>query len=244
MKKLNIGVIFAVVTAAFLVLAFFAIRKPSSTVSKPADTSLGVSAESDVETADVKIDSGLVPNEGATDANEKSLASVIELTSGNFASFVERCFQGEPCAFGEDPKKMYDAFKLRGDRQTSDLLLSLMRRNLKNDSFREQYKDNLKSMIEDFYSPEELPFQEAAYYNYLGDLKKSLELYLALERKSEFDMSLRPAPKLNIANTYYDLGRFREALRYYEAALQEKYENETLRFIDDRITEIRSKLRI
>jgi tetratricopeptide (TPR) repeat protein len=106
-------------------------------------------------------------------------------------------------------------------------------------------------MIRDFYPPEEKQFQEAAYYNYLGELEKSLELYLDLEKKSALDLSLRPAPKLNIANTFYDLGRSKEALPYYEAALEgylsgqnqvlAPSQNDMIRFIEDRVEEIRKR---
>ena len=96
-------------------------------------------------------------------------------------------------------------------------------------------------MIDDFYPANEKLFQEAAYYNYLGDLEKSLSLYLALEKMSERDGSMTRAPALNIANTYFDLGRLPNALPYYEKALRETTNPETLRFIDERISEIKLK---
>ncbi|MDX9732019.1 MAG: tetratricopeptide repeat protein [Bdellovibrionales bacterium] len=76
-------------------------------------------------------------------------------------------------------------------------------------------------MIEDLYSESEKPFQMAAYYNYLGELENSLRLYFEIERRVQSGESLRPVPKLNIANTLYDMSRFREALSYYRQALDE-----------------------
>ena len=175
----------------------------------------------------------------------------ISLSSNNFESSVSRCFQGEPCKFNEDPQKMYGAFKQPGNRAAMDSLISFLRSRMRDAGYRERYKDTLKAMIDDFYPPEEKQFQEAAYYNYLGDLDKSLQLYLDLEKRSLSDSTLRGAPKLNIANTFYDLGRKSEALPYYRAARAD-YEserimsgvpssNEMLRFIDGRIDEIVSQ---
>ena len=122
---------------------------------------------------------------------------------------------------------------------------------MKDELYRKRYKDILKKMIEDFYPPEELQFQQAAYYNYLGDLQKSLELYLDLEKKSLSDRSLRSAPKLNIANTLYDLQRYRDSLPYYQQALAEYVsreqevsipsQNDMIRFIEGRIEDVRKR---
>ena len=169
----------------------------------------------------------------------------IQLASNNFESFVSRCFEGEACEFSEDPWKMYEDFKLAGNTKAIDSLISFMRKKLQDEKFRSQHKEQLLKVIDDFYSPQERQFQEAAYFNYLGDLQKSLDLYLDLEKKSASDPSLRVAPKLNIANTFYDLGKYREALPYYEAALGSlgsgSHANDTGRFIDARIAEIRAK---
>ncbi len=155
---------------------------------------------------------------------------------------------GETCELSEDPMRLYEEFRASENRSANDDLLSFLREQLKNPQFRDQYKDVLLRMIQDFYSPEERQFQEAAYYNYLGNLQKSLDLYLDLEKKSKSDSSLRGAPSLNIANTYYDLGKFREALPYYQSARTEilsgqnrgivPAENEMVRFIDERIKQI------
>jgi tetratricopeptide (TPR) repeat protein len=178
----------------------------------------------------------------------------ITLTAGNFEDFVSRCFQGESCELEEeDPWKLYQDFKRSGNRRANDSLISYLRKMLTDLKLRDRYKGPLKRMIEDFYPPKEKLFQQAAYYNYLGDLKKSLNLYLELEKRSAGDSSLRPAPKLNIANTLYDLGRFEDALGYYKAALNEyaagqqptsfPSSNEMIRHIRDRISEIESKPR-
>jgi tetratricopeptide (TPR) repeat protein len=176
---------------------------------------------------------------------------LIELTKENFEKSVLECFKGRECSLMEDPLKLYMDFKLAGNALANDQLISFLRKNLKDKDFRDRYKEPLKQMINDFYPSEEKQFQEAAYYNYLGDLQKSLDLYLDLEKKAARDPSLRPAPNLNIANTLYDLGRYSEALPYYEAALSEYTDgeqevvhsnrNELVRFIDERISKIKSK---
>ncbi|MBX9765665.1 MAG: tetratricopeptide repeat protein [Bdellovibrionales bacterium] len=177
---------------------------------------------------------------------------VIPLTSGNFKGFVDRCFQGEHCVLDDDAWEMYQRFKRSGDLLAADNLISFLRSKLKDPEFRNKYKHLLKRMIVDFYPKEERQFQEAAYYNYLGDLQKSLDLYMDLERKVESDSTLRSASKLNIANTFYEMKRFSEALPYYEAS-REQYlsreqnskvpsRNEMLDFIEERISSIKSKL--
>lgn len=145
----------------------------------------------------------------------------LVLNGGNFESFVLKCFAGVSCKFGEDPKKMYQDFKENENRTANDSLISFMRSQLKNKEFRDKYKDLLKQLINDFYPQEEKQFQVAAYYNYLGDLQKSLDIYLDLQKRSQSDPSLKSAPLLNIANTLYDMHRFKESLPYYEAALQD-----------------------
>ena len=57
--------------------------------------------------------------------------------------------------------------------------------------FREVYREDLKRMIDDFYPPQEKEFQDAAYYSYLGESQKSLDLYLDLRQKSDTDATLR-----------------------------------------------------
>ena len=173
----------------------------------------------------------------------------LVLNGGNFESFVLKCFAGVSCKFGEDPKKMYQDFKENGNRSANDSLISFMRSQLKNKEFRNKYKDLLKQLINDFYPQEEKQFQVAAYYNYLGDLQKSLDIYLDLQKRSQSNPSLKPAPLLNIANTLYDMLRFKESLPYYEAALQdslsrqEKLTPNSESFIEERISEIKKLLR-
>lgn len=175
----------------------------------------------------------------------------IGLTGGNFESYVSRCFKGEVCTFVDDPFAMYRRFKQSGNRRACDNLISFLRSKMKDEDYRSRYKVLLQKMIADFYPPEERQFQEAAYYNYLGELQKSLDLYLDLERKSQTDPSLRPAPKLNIANTLYDMKKYKESLPYYEAALDQYVsrqqevaipsQNEMIRFVEGRIEDVRQR---
>lgn len=137
---------------------------------------------------------------------------------------------------------MYKDFKLRENREAQDRLISVLRAKLRTPEGRAAYKDLVRKMIDDFYPPNEKMFQEAAYFNYLGDLDKSLGLYLALEKMSERDPTMTRAPALNIANTYYDLGRLEAALPYYEKATRETTNSESLRFIDERIHAIRARI--
>ncbi len=178
----------------------------------------------------------------------KPEAETIELTFGNFESFVLKCFQGAKCILKDDPMKMYQDFKAAGNTRAMDSLISFLRSKLRKPETRDQYKDIVKKMIEDFYPPEEKQFQEAAYYNYLGDLTKSLDLYLDLKEKSKTNPKLREAPNLNIANTYYDLKKYAEAQPYYEAALVDftsgkiKGDPDPTPFIEERISEIKARL--
>jgi hypothetical protein len=175
-------------------------------------------------------------------------AKAIVLNAGNFESFVLKCFQGEPCVLEGDPMKMYQDFKAAGNKRAMDSLISFLRSKLRKPEGKAQYKDIVKNMIDDFYPPQEKQFQEAAYYNYLGDLNKSLELYLDLKEKSKKDTSLREAPNLNIANTYYDMKKYAEAQPYYEEALQDytsgriKSIPDSTPFIEARISEIKARL--
>ncbi|WP_413293994.1 tetratricopeptide repeat protein [Bdellovibrio sp. HCB185ZH] len=178
----------------------------------------------------------------------KPEASVITLNVGNFESFVLKCFQGENCVLGDDPMKMYQDFKAAGNNRAVDSLISFLRSKLRKPEFKDQYKDIVKKMIEDFYPPEEKQFQEAAYYNYLGDLNKSLELYLDLKEKAKTNPKLHDVSNLNIANTYYDLKRYSDAQPYYEAALLDytsgkiKSAPDPTSFVEERIAEIKARL--
>ena len=184
----------------------------------------------------------LSPTPAEALATQKNKAvDAIRLTRGNFESYVRRCFSGETCEFEDSPFEMYQDFKHRGNREAMDRLISVLRNKLRTPEGREAYKDLVRKMIDDFYPANEKLFQEAAYYNYLGDLEKSLSLYLALEKMAERDTSMTRAPTLNIANTFYDLGKYEDSLPYYEKALSETTNSETLRFIDERISEIKLK---
>ncbi len=210
----------------------------------------GLDAQSEKATLKNLIASETTP-ESQKHKNEKVKSERNLLTAGNFKSFVHRCFQGEDCELDEDPRKFYRELMANDQRQDADLLISYLRSRLKDPEDRARYKEPLLEMIHDFYPREEIQFQAAAYYNYLNELEKSLDLYLDLEKKSTTDPSLRSAPKLNIANTFYDLGRSKEALPYYEAALrgylngQDRVvvpsQNEMIRFIEDRIEQIRKQ---
>ncbi|MEK6554172.1 MAG: hypothetical protein AABZ31_02940 [Bdellovibrionota bacterium] len=188
----------------------------------------------------------------AQQIQEKKGGTETKLTISNFEGFVGKCFHGETCDFGDDPIAMYKYFKRSGNERACDSLIAFLRKQMKETTSRKRYKDVLKKMIDDFYPPEEKQFQEAAYYNYSGDLQKSLDLYLDLELKSQTDSSLRPAPKLNIANTFYDMKRYRDSLPYYEAALQEFISNgesgavpgrnEMIRFVEGRIEDVKKHL--
>lgn len=174
------------------------------------------------------------------------------LTRSNFEGFVSRCFNGEACELDEDPRELYESFKASGNREANDRLISFLRSRLFDADFKHRHMDVVLDMIHDFYGSNERQFQEAAFYSYAGDLEKSLDLYLDLEKKSALNPNLRDAPKLNIANVFYDLDRLHEALSYYEAA-REQYmsgqqqvgipsQNEMLRYIEERISVVRTKL--
>ncbi|MEK2688775.1 tetratricopeptide repeat protein [Bdellovibrio sp. GT3] len=173
---------------------------------------------------------------------------VLELNAGNFESLVSRCFQGEACVLADDPVKMYQDFKSAGNTRANDNLISFLRSKLRNPELKDKYKDVVLNMIADFYPQEEQKFQEAAYYNYLGDLNKSLDLYLDLEEKSKHNPGLKKAPALNIANTYYDLRKYAEAQPYYEQALAELTSGapvpqpDPTAFVEERISEIKARL--
>jgi tetratricopeptide (TPR) repeat protein len=186
-------------------------------------------------------------------SNQKeSRKADLALTSGNFEGDVQKCFSGDNCILEDDPWKMYGDFKKANNQSAEDNLIAFMRSKLSDEEFRALYKEKLKKMIIDFYPPEERLFQVAAFYNYVGELENSLSVYKDLETKSEANPNLRPAPKLNIANTLFDLRRYREALPYYEMALRENLENspqvmnpsqnEMARFIEDRISAIKKLL--
>lgn len=183
------------------------------------------------------------------DSSSDESKKIIFLNSENFESRSGECFQGALCEVEGDPWKQYLALKKEGRKNVTDLYIAFLRKKMSDPKFKDQNKDILKEMIKDFYPVEEIDFQMAAYYNYLGDLESSLQIYLALERKSQTDPKMFKSPKLNIANTYYDLGRFKDALAYYQASLSDQKSTETadsiasINFINERIDIIQEKLR-
>lgn len=182
-------------------------------------------------------------------AKGETPSEVIFFGASNVESMADECFQGAICEVEGDPWEQYLILKKENKRQVTDLYIALLRRKLSDSKFKDQYKDVLKRMIEDFYPASQIDFQMAAYYNYLGELELSLQKYLELEKKSKREPKLFQAPKLNIANTYYDLKRWSEALRYYKASLDDVKSTESndslesIHFINERIEIIRGKLR-
>ena len=249
-------------TIAFGLLFFFFQKDHDKNPTLTSPTSLEETTSE--KTKLVKHDDTTQPSNLTTETNSSNAATAdfknkdalkketLYLTYGNFESFVTRCFNGEPCKLQEDPVTMYKAYKDARNLKACGSLLSFMRSQLKYEDFKNQYKDSLFTMIHDFYPAEEIQFQDAAYYNYLGDYKKSLELYLDLEKKHQTNPALRKAPNLNIANTYYSLNLMREALRYYELALDDflsdvdkvQQQREIIGFTQKRIVEIKKKLNI
>jgi len=179
-----------------------------------------------------------------------TLKTPIILDRDNFERLVLECFRGHPCNFGEDPWHLYQYYKRSQHPRVCDSIIAVMRRKMEDPVYKEKNKALLLAMIQDFYPSTERDFQIAAYYAYLGELQKSVDLYLDLEKKSAKDSSLRPAPKLNIANVYYDLHKFREALPYYQAALKELLtgpetssdQRSQIQFVQKRIEQIENEL--
>ena len=169
--------------------------------------------------------------------------STIILNELNFEDSIKDCFEGKLCKLEEDPWKLYQKFKNSDRPEFNDSLIALLRKQLTDPIYKDQYRDILLKMIEDYYPPEKIDWQRAAYYNYLGDLQKSLQIYLDLDKKAASNPKLFNAPKMNIANTYYDLGRLREALVYYEASLNDPKNENSKDFIYNRIDEIKGKIK-
>lgn len=233
----------------FLVLAFFLFSKSNTrTVEKQA------------EDAQVHLNAPVAPSNAVQAAIEPSQSisphpteqtpqSVWRLNASNFEFRVSKCFQGEECEIEGDPFELFHAFKKENNTKAIDLLISYLRKDLRNPEYAKRFGEPLKKIIEEFYPPSEIQFQMAAYYNYLGELQKSLELYLDLEKRTITNPNLHRAPKLNIANTYYELGKYSNALPYYEAALKNNLrpemkgpgQDDVVRFIERRIEEIKAK---
>lgn len=196
------------------------------------------------------------PSQTAASQNKGVNSSTHELTEDNLEEMVGRCYQGEPCELKEDPWQLYLKFKNSGRTHATDTLISYMRKELKNPKYRDQYKDVLLKMIDDFYPSNGLniptnsrDFQHAAYYYYLGDVQTSLDIYLKMEKAAANDPHAFDPFKLNIANDYYELHRWKEALAYYRKALDESLSEKLLgpdqqaaiHFIQDRIGELERK---
>lgn len=179
-------------------------------------------------------------------------SAVTILGAHDFVRAVEPCFRGHPCELADEPWDLYSQFKKAGRTHEADLLISFLRSRLRDPVWRNRYRDVVHQMIQDFYPPSELDFQQAAYHNYLGENETSLDLYLQLERKVQSRPEIRKAPKLNIANVFYDLGRWHEALPYYRAAMKETLADRgsspdtraILDFVQSRIDELQDRSRI
>ncbi|MFL5815578.1 MAG: hypothetical protein ACJ763_18555 [Bdellovibrionia bacterium] len=181
--------------------------------------------------------------------SKSAVSSSYELNENNLEELVGRCFQGEPCELKEDPWQLYLKLKSSGRTRATDALLSYLRKELRNPKYRDQFKDDLLKMIEDFYPAQTQDFQHAAYYYYLGDFNNSLDMYLKMEKAAAEDANAFDPPKLNIANDFYELHRWKEALVYYRKALDEALSEKlrgpdqqtSIHFIQDRISEIERK---
>ncbi len=185
-----------------------------------------------------------IPEE--TSHREEKSSTKITITSSNFASAVNDCFQGAICEIEGDPWKIYVDLKAEEDPYQIELFISFLRQKLLSKNFRESYKDVILKMIKDFYSEKQLDFQMASYYYYLGDLNASLENYLKLEEKAKLNPKEYSVPTLNIANLYFDLKQYKKALSYYEDSLKvfkPTDDSDSYNFINDRIEVIREKLR-
>lgn len=181
-------------------------------------------------------------NEATSEEVDKD---VIELNEYNFSSNVNQCLNGYACELLEDPWALYQAFKREGKLNYIDDLVIFLRTKIGEDLHRDRYKAVLLKMIRDFYPPEDVQFQEAAYYEALGEHQKALENYLAVRKGDGGSTALGSGVDLAIANILFDMGRFSEALEYYESALRvyvnktedSPYLQETIRFIRERIEE-------
>jgi tetratricopeptide (TPR) repeat protein len=188
---------------------------------------------------------GIAPA-STSQSGQVTSSNAHELNESNLDDVVGRCFQGEPCELKEDAWQLYLKLKSAGRGKATDALISYLRRELKNPSRRNQYKDVLLKMIDDYYPPRILEFQHAAYYYYLGDLNTSLDIYLRMEKAAARDANAFNPPKLNIANDFYELHRWKEALAYYKKALDEELSEDSrgpdqqmsIHFIQDRISKL------
>jgi tetratricopeptide (TPR) repeat protein len=141
-----------------------------------------------------------------------------ELTVENFNNTVDSCEQDDPCEV-LNPWEFYQHFKNVKDAKTIDSFISFMGRHKLTDvNSRDKYKKVVKEMIDDFYSPEDKPEADANFYMYIGENLKALNIFLSLQKSSNLEKSSRYVYlDGNIANIYFDLGRFPEAQIYYQA---------------------------
>jgi len=229
-----------------LVIAFFINKKTNKVkeAKKIDETFQSISLENQLPSESKTSKKSSLPQE--IFHNEEKSSPKIMITSSNFASAVNDCFQGATCEVEGDPWKIYLDFKAEGDSNQIDLFISFLRQKLLSESLRESYKDIVLKMIKDFYSEKQLDFQMASYYYYIGDLNASLENYLKLEEKAKLNPKEYSVPTLNVANLYFDLKQYKKALSYYEASLKafkSTDDSDSYNFINDRIEFIREKLR-
>lgn len=241
-KKIKIALVGVIL---FITSIFLYLETTSTTIHKePTDFAI-LNLKTISSAGQIEMKSG--PSMAAPQLPTTEKSNVIFLNSENFESRSGECFQDAVCEVEGDPWRQYLALKKEGRKNVTDLYIAFLRKKLSDSKFKEQYKEILKQMINDFYSAESIDFQMAAYYNYLGDLESSLKTYLDLEKKAK-KFNKIPIPNLNIANTYYDLSRFKEALPYYKAslsdlkAMESKDSLDAEKYISDRIDTIRYKL--
>ncbi len=191
-------------------------------------------------------------NDGESTGEYKNVESSKQvaklLNAENFEEFIHDCTSGLNCEIS-DPWKLYLYLKRSKKTDNSELLIGFLgSQKLTNPQTRNQYKEIVKIMIEDFY-PTNSYFKvaaEANYYMYLGEKTKALEMFLKLKQNYKNDRVKNISNDLNLANIYFDLKRLREALRYYESTYDEiSKESQTdpnqvavLDFVRGRISEI------
>ncbi len=185
------------------------------------------------------------PTPDAQDPNQ-----VIQLTSSNFESLIQKCFQGTPCQLAENAWRTYEVLKSGTNTHATSDLISFLKSKLKDPSLKDLYREDLRKMIDDFYPAEEKQFQQASYYASVGEPQKALDLYLDLQEKAADDPNLRTAPNLNIANALYELTRYSDALIYYRMAMDDlttgsqkaQNQNDLVKFVQQRIDDTRAKI--
>lgn len=243
MLRRNLLIFLLLIIVTVVSITFF-MKKESGSVSNTQDIELNFKKQNHTsEPSSVEI---LTPKENVLPLEKKE---VIFLNSENFESLSSECLQESICEIeGEDPWAMYLKIKEDGQKNAIHLFISFLLKKIIDPKFRDLYKDALRKIIEDFYPEDVVDFQLATYYNAIGDLESSLSSYKKLEKKAIGNSAVKP--NLSIANTYYDLGKYKEALSYYRASLKDINPQETsddsmdaVRFINERIDLIKEKLR-